>query len=259
MNLSSSLSLFWDAEGEIIQTLRACHYVYPDLFVCEFELQDYSKHPDAAAEDELLENASPGEGESAMASTETDAQTAPHSPLLDPSDLEFRASTEDQSFQILNITSRVQQQFASACSVDALVHKVVTVVKQLTGFHRCMVYQFDESFNGEVMAEVVDSKSPSVDRFKGLHFPASDIPKQARELYKINKVRVLFDIKQPTVRLVGRTRDDIVIPLDLTHSYLRAMSPVHLKYLTHMGVRSSMSMSLQCGNELWVKHTLSVQ
>lgn len=246
---------FWDALGEIIPTLCACHRVDPDLFVCEFELQDYSKHPDAAPESELTELSNVQTSKHSTVSTERDSQPT-HPPLLDSSDLEFSTSTEDHGFQILNITSSIQQQFASARTVDSLVNKTVNVVKQLTGFHRCMVYQFDQSFNGEVIAEIVDPKCPSVDRFKGLHFPATDIPKQARELYKINKVRLLFDIRKPTARLVGRTRDDIVVPLDLTHSYLRAMSPVHLKYLNNLGVRSSMSMSLQYENELWGKRVL---
>jgi light-regulated signal transduction histidine kinase (bacteriophytochrome) len=37
----------------------------------------------------------------------------------------------------------------------------------------------------------------------------------------------------------------MAIPLDLSLSYLRAMSPVHLRYLKNMGVVSSMSISLE--------------
>jgi len=88
-------------------------------------------------------------------------------------------------------------------------------------------------------------------RTKGLHFPASDIPAQARALYAINKVRLLYDREQTTARLVCNTREDLETPLDLTHSYLRAMSPIHLKYLGHMGVRASMSISLTAFDQLW--------
>lgn len=61
------------------------------------------------------------------------------------------------------------------------------IVKELTGFHRIMMYQFDECWNGAVTAEIVDPRV-TCDLYMGLHFPASDIPRQARELYKINKV-----------------------------------------------------------------------
>jgi len=86
---------------------------------------------------------------------------------------------------------------------------------------------------------------------KGLRFPESDIPAQARALYTINKARLLYDREQTTARLVCSTREDLETPLDLTHSYLRAMSPIHLKYLGHMGVRASMSISITAFNQLW--------
>lgn len=107
-----------------------------------------------------------------------------------------------------------------------------------------MIYQFDSSWNGMVVAEMVDP-NVTIDLYKGLHFPASDIPAQARELYKINKVRLLYDRDQVTSRLVCRDVEDLETPLDMTHAYLRAMSPVHIQYLRHMKVVSSYSVSIK--------------
>jgi light-regulated signal transduction histidine kinase (bacteriophytochrome) len=45
-------------------------------------------------------------------------------------------------------------------------------------------------------------KVPNADIMTGLNFPASDIPKQARELYKINRIRILYDRDAETARLV---------------------------------------------------------
>lgn len=84
-----------------------------------------------------------------------------------------------------------------------------------------------------------------------MNFPASDIPKQARDLYKVNKVRLLYDRDLETARLVCRSVEDLETPLDLSFSYLRAMSPIHIKYLANMAVRSSMSISINAFNELW--------
>lgn len=95
--------------------------------------------------------------------------------------------------------------------------------------------QFDEQWNGEVVAELVDW-TRTHDLYRGLHFPASDIPAQARELYKINKVRSLYDRDQPTARLMCRSREELDQPLNMTHAHLRAMSPIHIKYLGNMGV-----------------------
>ena len=100
------------------------------------------------------------------------------------------------------------------------------------------------------MSELIDPRA-SKDIYRGLHFPASDIPKQARELYMINTIRILYDREQDTARLVCRTFEDANIPLNLKHSYLRSMSPIHLKYLANMGVRASMSISLIVDNKLW--------
>ncbi|KAJ3717004.1 hypothetical protein C8R42DRAFT_724646 [Lentinula raphanica] len=85
----------------------------------------------------------------------------------------------------------------------------------------------------------------------GLHSPAGDIPAQARELYKLNKVRILYDRDQPTARIVVRNREDLEEPLNMTHCYLRAMSPIHIKYLGNMGVRAFMSVSIMAFGSLW--------
>jgi light-regulated signal transduction histidine kinase (bacteriophytochrome) len=103
---------------------------------------------------------------------------------------------------------------------------------------------------GSVVSELVDPRA-SKDLYRGLHFPASDIPKQARELYMLNTMRFLYDREEDTARLVCRTFDDTKVPLNLQHSYLRAMSPIHLKYLANMGVQASMSISLIADNKLW--------
>jgi light-regulated signal transduction histidine kinase (bacteriophytochrome) len=70
-------------------------------------------------------------------------------------------------------------------------------------------------------------------------------------LYKINKVRLLYDRDQTTARFFCRSTDDLASPLDLTHSYLRAMSPIHSEYLRNLGVRSSLSISITAFGELW--------
>lgn len=113
-----------------------------------------------------------------------------------------------------------------------------------------MIYQFDEAWNGQVVCELVDWNDTH-DLYRGLHFPATDIPKQARDLYKINKVRLLYDRDQTSARMVCREEEDLETPIDMTHSFLRAMSPIHVKYLGNMGVRASMSISITAFDQLW--------
>jgi light-regulated signal transduction histidine kinase (bacteriophytochrome) len=220
-----------------------------NLIICEFELEDDTIHP-----------------------LNVSGQTTPEEPSdtlgVNPTPEELAGSTvntsrplrvlrnarkgrgEAAAMKVFNILSQIQEQLSAAPTLDALLNIVTGLVKELTGFHRVLIYQFDSSWNGMVVAELVEPRATK-DIYKGLHFPASDIPKQARELYKINKVRLLYDRDMVTSRLVCRTVKDLETPLDMTHSYLRAMSPIHVKYLAHMDVRASMSISINAFNELW--------
>lgn len=101
-----------------------------------------------------------------------------------------------------------------------------------------------------MVAEYFDPRATS-DSYLNLHFPASDIPPQARELYVVNKIRVLYDRDSDTARLMCRTLEDADNPLDMKHSYLRAMSPIHIKYLKNMKVMATMSITLMVDGKFW--------
>ncbi len=120
-------------------------------------------------------------------------------------------------------------------------------VRALTGFDRVMIYRFDSDGSGEVIAETAKS---GIGSFLGLHYPPSDIPRQARELYKRNLLRVITDIDAEPVSIVPAL-DENERPLNLSLSVLRAVSPIHIEYLRNMGVRASMSISILVGGELW--------
>lgn len=136
--------------------------------------------------------------------------------------------------------------FHGATSIDELLGGAVATVAQLTGFDRVMCYRFDPDWNGEVVAEVV---GPGVAPFDGLRFPASDIPPQARAQYERTPLRLIPDAAaEPSPLLV---EDAAWADLDLSDVSVRAVSPVHLRYLRNMGVRSSMSVSLTVDGRLW--------
>ncbi|KAL8939491.1 MAG: hypothetical protein Q9211_002722 [Gyalolechia sp. 1 TL-2023] len=220
-----------------------------DLVICEFELEDDTINPliphgegtPDLPEDTLESN--PTEEELAESTVNT-------SKPLRVLRTARKRKGEAAAMEVFNIMSQVQEQLANASSLDIFLKILVGVVKELTGFHRVMIYQFDQAWNGRVVTELVDPRATK-DLYKGLNFPASDIPKQARDMYKINKVRLLYDRDQETARLVCRTTADLETPLDMTFAYLRAMSPIHIKYLANMAVRASMSISINAFNELW--------
>jgi light-regulated signal transduction histidine kinase (bacteriophytochrome) len=219
------------------------------LIICEFELEDDPVNP-LVPPNEMT----PEPPEDTLNSQPTNEELAESTQNFSKPLRVLRSARkrkgEAAAMEVFNIMSQVQEQLAAAPNLERFLKILVGVVKELTGFHRVMVYQFDSSWNGRVVTELVDPRATK-DLYKGLNFPASDIPKQARELYKINKVRMLYDRDQETARLVCRTVEDLEQPLDLTYSYLRAMSPIHVKYLTNMAVRSSMSISINAFEELW--------
>jgi len=119
---------------------------------------------------------------------------------------------------------------------------------ELAGFGRTMIYRFDHDWHGEVIAEQTTDLAK---RYLGHHFPASDIPAQARELYTRTLLRVIPDVDGVPVPLVPRLDPGRGQPLDLSFAALRSVSPVHLQYLRNMEVGASMSLSLLVGNRLW--------
>jgi light-regulated signal transduction histidine kinase (bacteriophytochrome)/CheY-like chemotaxis protein len=114
-------------------------------------------------------------------------------------------------------------------------------VKSITGFDRVMVYRFDADWNGEVVAE---SRRGDLEPFLGLHYPASDIPAQARRLYTVNWLRHIVDVGYRPSPIVPSMHPRTGARLDLSHAVLRSVSPIHIEYLKNMGVTASMSISL---------------
>jgi two-component system, chemotaxis family, sensor kinase Cph1 len=164
-------------------------------------------------------------------------------------ELEPAATTPmSPSLSVTTLLAQTMSDIQRSITLTDLLNKTAPQIKALTGFDRVMIYRFGEDWNGEVIAE---AREEHLDPFLGLRYPASDIPRQARELYKMNLVRGIVDVHQPAVGLhpVNYARHNR--PLDLTHTSLRAVSPLHVEYLRNMGVRSSMSISLLYRGELW--------
>ena len=132
-----------------------------------------------------------------------------------------------------------------AASVQAVCEVAAEAFRKLTGFDRVMIYRFLDDEAGHVVAEAREETSSS---FLNHHFPATDIPRQARALYVRNPVRVIPDaVYTPQPLRGGEDRP----PLDMSDCALRSVSPIHLQYLKNMGVRASASVSIVIDDALW--------
>jgi len=135
-----------------------------------------------------------------------------------------------------------------SATVAELCQQLAAEIRQLTGFDRVMVYRFDEDWNGEVIAE---ERRDDLNPFLGLHYPSTDIPAQARRLYTVNWTRLIADILYEPVPIDPVLDPATGAPLDLSHSVLRSVSPIHVEYLSNMGVGASMSVSMVKDGLLW--------
>ena len=157
-------------------------------------------------------------------------------------------STAGQTRLSYQSTRGAMARLAQAPSVEDLAAQLAVEVRALLGFDRVMVYRFDEEWNGEVIAE---ARRQDLNSFLGLHYPATDIPAQARRLYTVNWTRLIADIDYVPVPLHPVFDPATGAPLDLSHATLRSVSPIHIEYLSHMFVTASMSISLVVDGELW--------
>lgn len=132
-------------------------------------------------------------------------------------------------------------------SLQSLCQRVAEQTRTITGYDRVMIYRFDNDYNGEVFAE---SKRDNLEPFLGLHYPHTDIPAQARELYKLNLLRLIVDVGYTPVPLY--TIDDAPNKnLNLGNASLRSVSPIHIQYLANIGVGATLTISLMHGDNLW--------
>jgi light-regulated signal transduction histidine kinase (bacteriophytochrome) len=146
------------------------------------------------------------------------------------------------------LVSDFLQKVNEHASIPALSELAARHVRSVTGYGRVMVYQFDPSGHGRVVAE---SLAPGYDSYLGQSFPASDIPAQARDLYRLSPIRLIQDANYQPSPLVPGDNPLTGARNDLSFAALRSVSPVHLQYMRNMGTLASMSVSLIVKGKLW--------
>ncbi|MBX7532511.1 GAF domain-containing protein [Qipengyuania sp. 1XM1-15A] len=161
--------------------------------------------------------------------------------------IEIEPHAEGDINRQMAILRPVMGRLEKLSDVDALVADAARQLRAVLDIDRVMVYRFRDDLSGEVIAE---AKRHDLEGFLGLRYPKSDIPAQARELYKRNRFRIISDVESDPVPITPRQTlegED----LDLSMSTLRAVSPIHIEYLKNMGVGASLSISIVIGGELW--------
>jgi light-regulated signal transduction histidine kinase (bacteriophytochrome) len=132
--------------------------------------------------------------------------------------------------------------------LEAMASFTASRIGQLLDYDRVMIYQFDEDYHGKVIAEKVKE---GVKSYYNHHFPASDIPLQAREMLQRTRIRQISDVKTEGINLLPYFHPVTGLPTDIGDSVLRNPSEIHLEYLKNMGVGASISIAIIVRSKLW--------
>lgn len=165
--------------------------------------------------------------------------------------VEFEATDRDSGEQSPDYYSLLKTAVGALQATRTLLDfcQVVTdEVQSLTGFDRVMVYRFHDDGHGEVFTE---SRQPHLTPRLGLHYPAEDIPKPAREIFKQIWIRPVPDVDADIAELVPLNNPDTDQPLTMIYCALRGPSVMYTEYLKNMQVKAALTLSIRRDGELW--------
>ncbi|MVN92659.1 GAF domain-containing protein [Mucilaginibacter aquatilis] len=164
-------------------------------------------------------------------------------------ELEKVQAEDERTF--INVFQEIKYVMAAvdvATSVQDACEIAIRELKRISGFDGIMMYRFDENWNGTVIAE---DKTDALEPYLGVTFPASDVPRQARELYLRNPYRLIPNREYTPVRLYPVLNSLTNSFTDLSDCNLRSVAAVHIEYLGNMGVTASMSVRVIHNEQLW--------
>lgn len=164
--------------------------------------------------------------------------------------IEFEAAEPSDPYanDPLSAVQEMVEGFAASPSIADLCQKAADRVRKVAAYDRVMVYRFMADASGWVVAE---SRRADMPAFLDLHYPATDIPQQARALYLQNWLRLITRVDYEPAPLQPQLNPLTGKPLDMSQAILRDVSPVHRQYLRNMGIDASMSISIIVEGRLW--------
>jgi chemotaxis family two-component system sensor kinase Cph1 len=146
------------------------------------------------------------------------------------------------------LVKKTVSQLQSADSLQQFCDSVAHQIRELTGMDRALVYKFHADGHGEVFAE---SRLDGLHSWMGLHYPAEDIPKQARDIFCKTWIRPIPDMSHGLAELVPLVNPDTGKPLEMTYCALRGVSIMCTEYFRNMGVAATLTMSIRRNDVLW--------
>jgi light-regulated signal transduction histidine kinase (bacteriophytochrome) len=158
-------------------------------------------------------------------------------PIVEETDLILEGALQAQS---LVKTGVAHLQDSSHEPLEVNMQLVCDELRGLLNYDRVMMYQFHEDQHGEVMAESVSQFAD--DAFMGLHFPSTDIPQANRAIFMSMRSRMIADVANEATQVLqsARLSNNIL----LGSSQLRGVTGCHGQYLSNMGVKATLMLSV---------------
>ncbi|RAJ29083.1 GAF domain-containing protein [Pedobacter cryoconitis] len=163
---------------------------------------------------------------------------------LEKQEENYNRSFADVFQEVKYISTAIDQ----ADNVQEVCNIAIHELRKIAGFDGILMYQFDKDWNGTVIAEEKDER---LDQYLGQTFPASDVPKQARQMYLKNPYRLIPNRDYEPIRLYPVINPVTNAFIDLSDCNLRGVAKVHLEYMKNMKVKASMSIRVICNETLW--------
>lgn len=141
------------------------------------------------------------------------------------------------------MTNRIRQ----SLDLQEVLNCTVQEMRSFLNTDRVKIYRFHADGTGQVIAEsIAENRLPSL---LNLHFPATDIPPHAREMFTA-RLRSIVDISQQLLTISNI--DNLHPSENLTEEeHQRPVDPCHVEYLTAMGVKSSLAVPILDQEHLW--------
>ncbi|MDF0556781.1 EAL domain-containing protein [Kamptonema sp. UHCC 0994] len=148
-----------------------------------------------------------------------------------------------------SLLNRITTRIRRSLELQEILTTTAREIRSFLDTDRVKIYRFDPDASGEVIAESIHGKSlPSL---LGLHFPATDIPPHAREMFVKARQRVIVDVvsRHQTINRLDcpETGESLAIE-DIRYAIADSC---HVEYLSAMGVRSSLTVPILHQNRLW--------
>jgi|GEM_PF-399868 len=166
-------------------------------------------------------------------------------------EMEFKNVIQAKEYKFTSVFQQLQLVMSAinaAKSIEEVAAIAAKEIKVITEFDKVMIYSFDEEWNGTVIGEEMNE---GMENYLGLKFPASDVPKQARDLYLKSPYRIIPNREYVPSKLIPEINPLTGNVTDLSDCRLRSVIPVHLEYLKNMNVMASMSTRIIHREKLW--------